>query len=57
MKTIAERLHELPFYMACREADQLYALRKNVLGDSIWKFSDGSILTSHTENNTTEVLK
>lgn len=57
MKTLAQRINELPFYAAIRDADQLYTKRKIVGHDCIWKFADGSILTSHIDENTTEVLK
>lgn len=55
-QTIAEKISKLPFYTACREADQLCIRFKEVDGDCIWKFEDGSQLTSYTDINETIAL-
>jgi hypothetical protein len=54
---IAEQINQLPFYQACREADQLCVRSKKIEDDTIWKFADGSQLTSYAFENKTEVLK
>jgi hypothetical protein len=55
--TQAEILVQQPFFTACRDADQLAVRIKTVEEDSIWKFEDGSILTSYVSSNELEVLK
>lgn len=47
-KSKAQLISEMPFFQACREADQVAKRVKHVGGDSIWKFHDGSVLTSYT---------
>lgn len=54
--TIAERIKDLPFYTACREADQLCIKSKTIENDTIWRFTDGSQLTSYMDENRLEIL-
>jgi len=56
MKTQAQILSEVPFFQACNDADQIAVRIKHVGEDAIWKFEDGSMLTSHVARNEVEVL-
>lgn len=56
MPTQAQILSQVPFFQACRDADQLAVRIKRVGEDAIWKFEDGSMLTSHVATNELEVL-
>lgn len=55
-KTQAQILAEIPFFQACSDADSIAVRIKYIGEDSIWKFEDGSILTSHVSRNELEVL-
>ncbi len=56
MKTQAQILTEVPFFQACNDADQIAVKVKYIGEDAIWKFEDGSKLTSHVSRNEVEVL-
>ncbi len=55
-QTIAQEIAQTPFFEACRTADQICTRIKMVGEDAIWKFEDGSKLTSHITTNSLEVL-
>lgn len=55
--TIAEKINTLPFYQACREADQLCVESEDLVFGVFWTFADGSRLASYIKDNTTCILQ